>query len=66
MSTPVAVENPATGEVIGHVPDMSPAHVAQLARDGRAAQPAWNELGFAGRARIFRRMQGWLMATPSA
>jgi acyl-CoA reductase-like NAD-dependent aldehyde dehydrogenase len=57
----IAVENPATGEVIGHVPDMAAAEVAELARNGRAAQPAWDALGFDGRARIFRRMQKWLM-----
>jgi acyl-CoA reductase-like NAD-dependent aldehyde dehydrogenase len=57
----IPVENPATGQVIGHVPDMNAAEVAQMARDARAAQPAWEALGFAGRARIFRRMQRWLM-----
>jgi acyl-CoA reductase-like NAD-dependent aldehyde dehydrogenase len=57
----IAVENPATGEVIAHVPNMTPEQVAQLARAGRAAQPAWEALGFEGRARILRRAQKWVV-----
>ena len=45
----IAVENPATGEVIAHVPDMTAEQVAELARAARAAQPAWEALGFEGR-----------------
>jgi acyl-CoA reductase-like NAD-dependent aldehyde dehydrogenase len=56
----IAVENPATGQVIGHVPDLAPAQVAELARRGRAAQPAWEALGFEGRGRVLRRAQRWL------
>ncbi|OLP02952.1 succinate-semialdehyde dehydrogenase [Mycolicibacterium porcinum] len=57
----IAVENPATGEVIGHVPDMTAADIAELARRGRAAQPTWEAMGFEGRARVLKRMQRWLM-----
>ena len=57
----IAVENPATGEVIAHVPDMSAEQVAELARAARAAQPAWEALGFEGRARILRRAQKWVV-----
>jgi acyl-CoA reductase-like NAD-dependent aldehyde dehydrogenase len=57
----IVVENPATGQVIGHVPDLGPEQVADLARRGRAAQPAWEALGFDGRGRILRRAQKWLM-----
>jgi acyl-CoA reductase-like NAD-dependent aldehyde dehydrogenase len=57
----IAVENPATGEVIAHVPDTSPEQVAELARAARAAQPAWEALGFEGRARILRRAQKWVV-----
>ena len=56
----IAVENPATGQVIGHVPDLGPEQVADLARRGRAAQPAWEALGFEGRGRVLRRAQRWL------
>ncbi|HEY2635953.1 MAG TPA: aldehyde dehydrogenase family protein, partial [Solirubrobacteraceae bacterium] len=34
--------------------------VAELAARARAAQPAWDALGFAGRARILRRCQKWV------
>lgn len=57
----IPVENPATGEVIGHVPDLTPAEVADLARRGRDAQIEWEEMGFTGRGHILRRMQRWMM-----
>lgn len=58
---PIAVENPATGAVIGQVPDMTADEVAALARRGRAAQPVWEALGFDGRALVLKRMQRWLI-----
>jgi acyl-CoA reductase-like NAD-dependent aldehyde dehydrogenase len=57
----IAVENPATGRVIAHVPDLGPEQIADLARRGRAAQPGWEALGFEGRGRVLRRAQRWLM-----
>jgi acyl-CoA reductase-like NAD-dependent aldehyde dehydrogenase len=60
-ATEIAVENPATGAVIAHVPDTAPEQVAELARRGRVAQPAWEALGFDGRGRVLRRAQKWLM-----
>jgi len=57
----IAVENPATGQVIGHVPDMTALEVAELARRGRAAQPGWDALGFEGRGRVLKRMQRWVL-----
>src|SRR5690242_13320096 len=57
----IAVENPATGQVIAHVPDLGADEVAELARRGRAAQPAWEALGFDGRGRVLRRAQRWLL-----
>ena len=59
-ATQIAVENPATGEVIGHVPVLGPDEVAAMAARGRAVQPAWNALGFEGRARVLSRMQKWM------
>src|SRR5436305_2197313 len=63
--TPIAggipVENPATGETIATVPDMSAEQVAELAARGRAAQPEWEAYGFEGRARIMLRAQKWVM-----
>jgi acyl-CoA reductase-like NAD-dependent aldehyde dehydrogenase len=57
----IAVENPATGEVIGTVADMTAEQVAQLAARGRVAQPGWEALGFEGRGRVLLRAQKWLM-----
>jgi acyl-CoA reductase-like NAD-dependent aldehyde dehydrogenase len=57
----IPVENPATGEVIGSVPNLAPDQVAELAARGRAAQPGWEALGFEGRGRILRRCQKWLV-----
>jgi len=57
----VPVDNPATGEVIAHVPDLGAEAVAGLARRGRAAQPGWLALGFEGRGRVLLRMQKWCM-----
>jgi acyl-CoA reductase-like NAD-dependent aldehyde dehydrogenase len=57
----IAVENPATGEVIAHVPDMTAEQVKELAARARAAQPAWEAIGFEGRARVMLRMQKWVM-----
>jgi acyl-CoA reductase-like NAD-dependent aldehyde dehydrogenase len=57
----IRVENPATGEVIGTVPNRSADEVAEIVARARAAQPAWDALGFAGRARILRRAQKWVV-----
>src|SRR4051812_43665758 len=57
----IAVENPATGETIGHVPHLSAAEVAALAKRARAAQPGWEALGFDGRAEVFREMRRWFV-----
>jgi acyl-CoA reductase-like NAD-dependent aldehyde dehydrogenase len=59
--TGIAVESPASGEIIAHVPDLDAAAVAELARRGRAAQPTWEAYGFEGRAQVLKRAQKWLM-----
>jgi acyl-CoA reductase-like NAD-dependent aldehyde dehydrogenase len=56
----IPVENPASGEIIATVPNLGAEQVAELARRGRAVQPAWDALGFEGRARILRRCQKWV------
>jgi acyl-CoA reductase-like NAD-dependent aldehyde dehydrogenase len=58
----IAVENPATGEVIGHVDDMGAAEIVALVESARAAQPGWESLGYEGRARKMRDLRGWLVA----
>lgn len=57
----IPVENPATGEIVGTVPDMGAEAVAELARRARFAQPAWEACGFPERARVLRRAQKWVM-----
>jgi len=56
----IQVENPATGEVIRRLPVTSPEEVRVLVDRARAAQPAWEALGFEGRARVLRRAQKWV------
>jgi acyl-CoA reductase-like NAD-dependent aldehyde dehydrogenase len=55
------VFNPATGELIAKVPDMTAEQVAELAARARAAQPGWEAMGFEGRGRILLRAQKWLL-----
>src|ERR671926_1911729 len=57
----IPVENPATGDTIAHVPDLSSAEVAALAKRARIAQPAWEALGFEGRADVLREMRRWFV-----
>jgi acyl-CoA reductase-like NAD-dependent aldehyde dehydrogenase len=57
----IAVENPATGEIIATVPDLGAEQVAAMAVRARAAQAEWEAYGFEGRARVMRRAQKWLM-----
>ncbi len=57
----IAVENPATGQTAGTVPDLGAAAVSEMARRARIAQPAWEAYGFDGRGRILSRAQKWLM-----
>jgi acyl-CoA reductase-like NAD-dependent aldehyde dehydrogenase len=57
----ISVENPATGETIREVPAVAPEEVAELVARARAAQPAWEALGYEGRGRILRRIRKWLV-----
>jgi acyl-CoA reductase-like NAD-dependent aldehyde dehydrogenase len=57
----IPVENPATGEIVATVPDLDAAAVAEMAARGRAVQPAWEAIGFEGRAKVLRRAQKWLI-----
>ena len=62
----IAIENPATGERIAVVENMSAERVQELVERARHAQPAWEALGFAGRARLMYRLRHWLVANRSA
>jgi acyl-CoA reductase-like NAD-dependent aldehyde dehydrogenase len=57
----IEVENPATGESIASVSALTVADVAGVVGRARAAQPAWEALGFEGRGPILRRAQRWLL-----
>ncbi len=57
----ISVENPGTGEIAGTVPDLGADAVAEMARRGRIAQPAWEAYGFDGRARVLARAQKWVI-----
>ena len=57
----IAVENPATGELITTLPALDAEALATLAARGRDAQVQWEAIGFEGRARIMRRAQKWML-----
>jgi acyl-CoA reductase-like NAD-dependent aldehyde dehydrogenase len=57
----IAVENPATGETIGHVDDMDAATVGAMVARARAAQPGWEALGYEQRARHMRDLRAWIV-----
>jgi acyl-CoA reductase-like NAD-dependent aldehyde dehydrogenase len=57
----IDVDNPATGETVGSVPVLSADQLSQLAARARAAQPPWEALGFAGRAKVMLRAQKWMI-----
>jgi acyl-CoA reductase-like NAD-dependent aldehyde dehydrogenase len=58
--TGIPVENPATGETIATIPTLSAAEVKALVVRARAAQPAWEAVGFEERGRVLRRAQKWV------
>jgi len=58
--TGIPVENPATGQTITTVPTLSGEQVKALAARARAAQPAWEAIGFEERGRVLRRAQKWV------
>lgn len=57
----IPVVNPATGERVAEVAENGPADVAALVARARAAQPAWQALGFRGRAKVMRDLRHWVV-----
>jgi acyl-CoA reductase-like NAD-dependent aldehyde dehydrogenase len=57
----IAVDNPATGEVIDYVDDMDAASVERLVERARTAQPGWEALGFERRGLLMRELRRWLV-----
>jgi acyl-CoA reductase-like NAD-dependent aldehyde dehydrogenase len=60
MST-IAVENPATGEVITTVPVADASELTAVVGRARSAQTGWAERGFPGRAAVLQRAQRWMI-----
>ncbi|HWE31927.1 MAG TPA: succinic semialdehyde dehydrogenase [Solirubrobacteraceae bacterium] len=56
----IAVDNPATGQVVANLEAATPEDVAAMADRARTAQPAWQAAGFAERAKILSRFQKWM------
>jgi acyl-CoA reductase-like NAD-dependent aldehyde dehydrogenase len=56
----IPVDNPATGEVAGHVPDMT-NEVPTLVARARTAQTAWAARPIAERAEVVGAMRRWLV-----
>jgi acyl-CoA reductase-like NAD-dependent aldehyde dehydrogenase len=57
----LTVENPATGEPIAELPSLDRDQTLELVGRARAAQPAWEALGFRGRGALMRDMRKWLI-----
>ena len=57
----IEVRCPADGRVVGCVADAGPVGVGAAATKLRAAQPAWEELGPAGRAIHMRNFLDWIL-----
>ncbi len=57
----IPVENPATGEIIAEVQKVEAGQIEGMVAAARAAQPAWEALGYEGRARVMHAARSWLM-----
>jgi acyl-CoA reductase-like NAD-dependent aldehyde dehydrogenase len=57
----IAVENPATGELITTIPMLSAEEIEAMAQRARVAQPGWEAIGFEERGRVLRRAQKWML-----
>ena len=57
----IIVRCPATGEVVGSVPNLNAAAVAALCAKLRRAQPGWEALGARGRSAHLLRLLDWLL-----
>jgi len=56
------VLSPTSGSTIEHVGITAPGDIPDVVARAREAQPDWERLGVAGRARVFKRAQKWLLA----
>jgi acyl-CoA reductase-like NAD-dependent aldehyde dehydrogenase len=60
-SSTFTVENPSTGQTLAELPALDRDGVVRLVERARAAQPAWEALGFEGRAEVMRDVRKWLI-----
>ena len=58
----IPVENPATGETLAHVPELSAAQVEAIVAAARQAQPSWEAAGFEERGRVLMAARAWMVA----
>jgi acyl-CoA reductase-like NAD-dependent aldehyde dehydrogenase len=58
----IAVDNPATDEVIGRVADSDAEQVQAAVSRARQAQAGWAKLGARSRAELFTRSRHWLLS----
>ena len=58
----IAVRDPATGEILGHVPSLSVAETRQAIEAAAAALPAWRAMLAKERSAILRRLFDLMMA----
>ncbi|WP_425039738.1 NAD-dependent succinate-semialdehyde dehydrogenase [Primorskyibacter sp. S187A] len=61
----IAVTNPATGEVIGHVPDLGAAETTEAIAAAETAQKAWAKLTAKARSDVLKRWFDLMMAHQS-
>ena len=57
----IEVRNPATGQKVGSVPNLRGEDVSAMAAELRAAQPAWEALGPAGRKKYLLAWLDWIV-----
>lgn len=57
----VVVRCPATGDIVGRVPVSAPDEVKAVADRLRTAQPAWQQIGVAGRAKWLGKWRDWML-----
>ena len=64
MTREIEVRNPRTGKTDYVIKAPEDAELAEMASAMRAAQPAWQALGAAGRGEVLARWAAWLAAEP--
>jgi acyl-CoA reductase-like NAD-dependent aldehyde dehydrogenase len=57
----IEVHRPTDGSVLERVPVDSPERVHEVVARVRAAQPAWEEMGFEGRKRWLESLRDWIL-----